>query len=412
MHRKYFEAFGVMDSENLRSNTFFHSCVIFLYADCDEEENIKLPFYIDDSYSFYSHPLPYKKSFREEPLAFFTQKLGTNFRFRGNFGEWKRENIHDLSLGRGLTGRLFEKDPTQVLKDKASIQDAIKKQDAFLSQASTLIDREELYRNYERQEFLKLIKAGVPEDEAAKKTKGIKPLPEFNSFPLGGGAFTCKTATLGIIASGFDAHNEEHKLILDYINYLRYGSLSDNYINMFERFLTSFIPRRTPDLDELIFHCATNKWEPRGEKSKYPYCDWRNVTERDLFAVTAGGWYVDLKGCMQPLMTLDEECKNVIKNLKVISRICEINIIEVAFKGWHEKINHFLHKFATCTAANTRHIWAVAANDYLNKLISSRLFTEATQNCVPDNLRYLLDKLIEPTPKEVEADNSAPYYSW
>ncbi len=400
MQRKYFEMYGLMDRENLRANPFHHSCIIFLYADCDEEGNIKLPLYVLDSYSFYSHPLPYKKSFSEEPLAFFTQKIEPHLRFRGNFGEWRRENIHDLTYGRGLTGRMFLKEKTQALSDIDFIQGLIAVQEKFLSQADNLIDQEELYRNYERQEFLKLVKAGVKPEEASKKTKGLKPIPEFNSFPLSGGAYSCKTATLGVVERGYDKQDKHQKIILDYINYLRYGASSDNYLFMFKRFLTSFIPRMTPDLEEVIFHCSSEQWQARGESSKYPYCDWKSIKEGEVFAITAGSSYVDLKGYLQTLITPDDDCKKVIKNLKAIGRICEINITDENFKAWHKKITHFLFKLATCRNTNQQHIWTVAANEYLNKLVTSDEFKAAIDGHVPVNLQPLL--------AEVNAYSSRP----
>lgn len=393
MQRKYFEMYGIMDRENLRSNVFFHSCIIFLYANCDEEGNIVLPFYLTDSYSFYSHPLPYKKSFFEEPLAFLTQKVEPNFRFRGNFGEWKRENVHDLTFGRGLTGRLFEKDLSQIKDDKAHIESLIEKQAQFLSQADNLIDQEEMYRNYERQEFLKLVKSGVNPEEARKRTKGLKPLPEFNSFPLTGGAYSCKSATLSVVARGYDARDQDQKVILDYINYLRYGSLNDNYLFMFPRFLTSFIPRLTPDLDEVIFHCPSDRWVARGEKNKYPFCDWKDIHDGDIYAITPGGWYVDRRGYMQSIITPDLTTKKIIKDLKTVGRLCELNLTVQLVSEWHKKINHYLYNLATCCNTHQQATRTKFATRYLEQLVQSKEFSAVFNERVPVNLRTLFDDL-------------------
>src|SRR3990167_5835340 len=128
MGKKYFTAFCNMNSTDLRANLFYHSCLVFLEADCDENQEIILPMRAVNAYGFYGHPIPSKKSFFEEPFTFLCQQVGINFRLRGSFGEWKRENIHDLSYGRGLTGRLFEMNSEQfnTILDKIHITIEIK----------------------------------------------------------------------------------------------------------------------------------------------------------------------------------------------------------------------------------------------------------------------------------------------
>lgn len=395
MQRKYFVAFGVMDKENLRCNPGFHSSMIFLYADCDDEENIKLPLRIFDCYSFYSHLLPYEKTFYEEPLAFFSQKLNLNFRVRGSYGEWRQEKIHDLCYGRGLTGRIIEMNVAQIKQLAKDIKKELLNQEKFLSTADNLIDREENYKNYARTVFLKLVREGVKPEVAEERTKDLKPLVPFNTFPSWGGASTCKTAILDKIANCHDRRTPEGKAILDYIYYLRYGSLPDNAFFIFPRFLTSFIPRFTPGLEEFIFHCSSDKWEACGDINKYPYCDWQSVNEGEIFAITAGCWYVDVKGDTKPLFTPDSEITNIIKNLKVICRICEINITDAVFKAWHQEINQFLFNLASCTDDDQQESSAKDASEYLGKLVSSDEFKTIIDSRVPVNLQPLLAEVLE-----------------
>jgi hypothetical protein len=380
MPKKYFTAFCLMDSKNLRANMFHHGCLVFFEADCDEKNEIVLPLRIVDSYGFYSHPVPYKKSYYEEPLTFLSQKLVGNFRLKGSYGEWRQENIHDLTYGRGLSGRLFEMNIEQFYFIQTRIKDIIKKQEEFLATADNLIDLEENYKNYSRTEFIKLIKAGVDPEEARKKTKNIKPLPEFNSIPFAGHPYSCKNAALTMMA---ECYASDQQNVIDYINQLKGFSP------------TSVIPKWTNDLDEIILHCSSDQWEAMGNESKYPYCAWNKIEDKkSLFAISAGSWYVDKDGCKTSFLTLNHHFKQIVRDLKLISRICEINISSINFNICHEKINHYLNNLATCKNEKQQLIRCANAEKYLETLMNCEEFIKESDNHVPVNLKSLFDDII------------------
>ena len=381
MPKKYFVAFCLMDSKYLRANVFHHSCLILFEANCNQNNEIIFPLRVVNSYGFYSHPFPYQKSFYEEPFSFLCQKVGISFRLRGSFGKWKQEDIHDLAYGRGLSGRLFEFNIEQFYLIQTRINNAIIQQENFLSSADNIIDLEENYKNAERSEFIKQIKAGKKSGEAMKIAKANTPLPEFK-FSVTGHGNTCKNAALEMIASCYE---QDNKNILGYIEYLKGSSV------------TNTIPRLTPDLDEIIIHSASEEWVKRGNNEKYPFTDWKTTISGEtnpVFVVMPGKWYIDSEGCVINVRSLSKDSIDIIKDLKIIGRICELNITDEKFKAWHKKINHYLHNFSTCANDRQESLRAVNASHYLATLINNDEFNNEIINQVPVNLKSLFEEVI------------------
>ena len=392
MGKKYFTAFCNMNSTDLRANLFYHSCLVFLEADCDENQEIILPMRAVDAYGFYGHPIPSKKSFFEEPFTFLCQQVGINFRLRGSFGEWKRENIHDLSYGRGLTGRLFEMNSEQfnAILDKVNITIEIKNN--FFSHTNSLLEQETLYQHYIQCKITELTNSGILYEDVEKKARSEKYLPEFK-FSVTGNGNTCKIAALDMIASVYD---EDQTSVLEYINHLKGIQPTD------------VIPRLTYDLDTIILHAITEHWESRGTEHKYPYCDWAHAKQDSHFsmiAVTFGGKYLDSLGDFQRIFSPDKYTNDVIDSLKTISRLCELNILSHDFREWHQKVCHYLFNLASSKNTHQLKLRTENAEKYITALISSTSFQYAIQNEIPSNLTDRYNQLLGRYDKNREEDS-------
>src|SRR3990167_5561409 len=95
----------LMDDINLHSNWFQHILLGLFEGECDEHNELIMPLRVTDSYSFYSHLSP--SSSLSDPINYACKKLGF-FKVHGGFGKFRREYIHDLAYGRGLSGQLFK----------------------------------------------------------------------------------------------------------------------------------------------------------------------------------------------------------------------------------------------------------------------------------------------------------------
>ncbi|OGT53185.1 MAG: hypothetical protein A3E84_00950 [Gammaproteobacteria bacterium RIFCSPHIGHO2_12_FULL_42_13] len=344
--------------------------------------SIMPPLRVIDTYGFYSHEIPTKKSFFQDPLAFFSQKLGIAFRLRGSYGEWQRENIHEVAFGKGLTGRLFEMDIEQFSVIRLRIKNKISEQKRYFQDNADIQQREELYYNSIVEHALKYFVSGSDWTDAMKTARKEMPLPEFK-FSLTGHGHTCKIAALDMLASCYDTNNVKIHEIIDRLK----GNRVENAI-----------PRLTRGLDKIVIHANTDQWEVRGKINKYPYYDWNKATADEQFsmiAVTFGDHYIDTQGNFQAVFTINGKNRQLLDDLKTIGRLCEIYIKESKFKQWHKKICHYINNIASCKNERQERIRAVYAEKYMTNLVNSDEFTLAVDNRVPPNLTKLVNGVLD-----------------
>lgn len=363
MDKKYFTGFCVMNSVDLRANPLHHSCLVFFEANCNEYGQLQQPFQVVDAYGFYSHPIPERPSIFT-PVTLFAYAASIP-RIRGSYGEWRRENIHDLALGRGLTGRLFDMDKAQFDSIQNEIKATIDAQTTFFTGKSTVPEREEYYQQEVDRIATELTQSGMDILAAEDQARNMLPVKEFTP------SYNCKVAALDMIESSY---TNISKKMYDYIEGLKGGSVSH------------IIPRLTYNLDDILIHAETDRWEVRGKNSKYPYYDW-SLVQTDpafhMYALDVGAEYIDKKGNSRFIGHLNEDEKAIVRELKIIVRLCEINQGDLDFKNWKRDISGLIKNIAG-HVNKAAHIQS--AENYLSELVSDKTFIDKTTNKLPPYL--------------------------
>ena len=379
MSAKFFTAFCTMNDKDLRANPFYHGCLVCMKAECNEAGVLTSPLQVIDAYGFYSHPLPSKKPLLDGILTFFSQYV-LSIRLRGSYGEWRREDIHYLSYGRGLAGRIFEMSESQVNGIIDNVNVKINQQNDLFHCTSDLQEREDKYQATINNRIVDLVNNYGMEMESARKKAREETLPEFK-FGFYGDGYNCKVAALDSIESSFDKMTPELKSRID--------SLRQN----------SAFPRYTKDVDNIIIHADTDQWETRGKNEKYAYCDWKklNNDHASLYVVDFQGKYVAMNGEMKQLFCLSDESKKVVDELKSISRVCEINLNspDPSFKQWYQEICQLMKGFAMCKNDNDQQIQIHHAENYLQSLVSNNENCDKLDASAPVNLHAWLDNVLD-----------------
>ena len=377
-HKKYFVGFCTMDREHLRSNPLFHSSLVFFEASYNEQ-GIKLPLRVVDSYGLYSHAIPGKTSLFDDPITFFSQKLGFYFRIRNSFSEWKQECIHDLCLGKGLSGRLFEMSEEQIEKIKLTIKEKIKAQDEYFFGLKDVGEKEDRYNSIIINEKIYLMEEeGLSREEAEKKAHSNIPIKMFNYPILGGEGYTCKVAGLDLIKSVSDPNN---KKLHDRIELIRGNNT---------------VPRFSYDLDQIVIDAYSANWEEKGTTNKFPFCEWEarhTDPQFSMIAVDIGGKYIDRQGNLVVLPKLTDKIKNIIADLKVIERLCQIYTQEDEFyRKWQADIHRLIKNFALQDRKQQEKNYNLAVA-YLEKLFDDEIFEEKMNEKIPQNLTAAFNKV-------------------
>lgn len=374
MEQKYFAGICNMNDKDLRANPFHHSSLVLFRVDTDISGHVVPPLRVIKAYGYYSHPIPEKKSLFEDPFTFFSQ-MQISVRLRGSYGEWKEESIHDLTYGRGLSGRLFEMEESQILRIQANVAASMKEQQHFFEGMTDIQTREDYYQSIINNEVSILMQEGMSYEAAHAQVKQDMPVRDFK-FGFHGDDYNCKVAALNMIES---CANTENHLIAEQLTRLR-------------KFAA--VPRLTKDLKKIVIHGVTDHWTVRGNGQKYPFCSWDELAQSnkdELIVVDFGGQYVGLDGHVKNVFGLSSASLDVVDDLKMICRVCEINIEKSDFREWHAMLTQYIRNIAASESVNQEVFRVQSAKHYLHRLINSEAFQSEVDE-VPTNLKSIVDE--------------------